>query len=192
MKVDVERFICKNLLQEFKFMKSFVKIAMDVWWNNWGKENVHTKKNSEQHIQRFHFFNILLCNWHVKIRNNSFNVDFHRRFSNLDNFVFSTFLRLYIYIYRQREREREREKREGGERNRSNPNPTNPANHYMINRIGSSKMFWLEIWNNFHWRKKSVNQFMNVFLHYFHNCLMKNFALCLGVLNMQTASSVRG
>ena len=34
MKVDVERFGCNNLLQDFKFMKNVVKIAMDVWWNN--------------------------------------------------------------------------------------------------------------------------------------------------------------
>ena len=30
MKVDVERFCCNNLLPGFKFMKSVVKIAMDV------------------------------------------------------------------------------------------------------------------------------------------------------------------
>ena len=30
MKVDVEHFGCNNLLQNFKFMKNFVKIAMNV------------------------------------------------------------------------------------------------------------------------------------------------------------------
>ena len=30
MKVDVERFGCNNLFQDFKFMKSDVKIAMGV------------------------------------------------------------------------------------------------------------------------------------------------------------------
>ena len=40
MKVDVERFGCKNLLQDFKFMK-IVRMAMDVWWNNRKKESVH-------------------------------------------------------------------------------------------------------------------------------------------------------
>ena len=34
MKVDVERLGYNNLRQDFKFMKSVVKIAMDVWWNN--------------------------------------------------------------------------------------------------------------------------------------------------------------
>ena len=31
MKVDVEHFGCKNLLQDFKFMKIVVKVAMAVW-----------------------------------------------------------------------------------------------------------------------------------------------------------------
>ena len=30
LKVDVECFSCNNLLQEFKFMKNIVKVAMDV------------------------------------------------------------------------------------------------------------------------------------------------------------------
>ena len=30
MKVDVERFGCNNLLQDFKFMKSVVKIVMNI------------------------------------------------------------------------------------------------------------------------------------------------------------------
>ena len=30
MKVDIEHFGCNNLLQELKFMKNVVKIAMDV------------------------------------------------------------------------------------------------------------------------------------------------------------------
>ena len=30
LKVDVKRFSCNNLLQDFKFMKNVVKIAMDV------------------------------------------------------------------------------------------------------------------------------------------------------------------
>ena len=32
MKVDVERFGCNNLFQDFKVMKNDVKIAMNVWW----------------------------------------------------------------------------------------------------------------------------------------------------------------
>ena len=44
MKVDVERFGCNNLLQDF--MKNDVKIAMDVWWNNRRKESVNKKKDS--------------------------------------------------------------------------------------------------------------------------------------------------
>ena len=34
MKVDVERFGCNNFLQDFKFMKNVVKIAINIWWNN--------------------------------------------------------------------------------------------------------------------------------------------------------------
>ena len=30
MNVEVERFSCNNLLQGFKFMKNFVKIAMNI------------------------------------------------------------------------------------------------------------------------------------------------------------------
>ena len=46
MKVDVERFGCNNLLQDVKYMKSVVKIAMDIWWNGRKKENVYKKKYS--------------------------------------------------------------------------------------------------------------------------------------------------
>ena len=41
MKVDVEHFDYNNLLQDFKFMKSVVKIAMDIWWNNRRKESAY-------------------------------------------------------------------------------------------------------------------------------------------------------
>ena len=40
MKVNIEHFSYNNLLQDFKFMKSLVKIAMDVWWNS-RKESVY-------------------------------------------------------------------------------------------------------------------------------------------------------
>ena len=40
MKVDIKSFGYKNLFQDSKFMKNVVKIAMDVWWNNWIKESV--------------------------------------------------------------------------------------------------------------------------------------------------------
>ena len=40
MRVDVERFSCIKFLQEFESMKSVIKIAMDVWWNNRRKESV--------------------------------------------------------------------------------------------------------------------------------------------------------
>ena len=43
MKVDIERFDCNNLLQDFKFMKN-VKIAMDV---SRRKEIVYKKKDSQ-------------------------------------------------------------------------------------------------------------------------------------------------
>ena len=46
MKVDVERFGYNNLLQDLKFMKSVVKIAMDVWWNNERKDSVYEMKDS--------------------------------------------------------------------------------------------------------------------------------------------------
>ena len=46
MKVDVKRFGCNNLLENFKLMKSVAKIAMDVWWNNRRKESVYEKKDS--------------------------------------------------------------------------------------------------------------------------------------------------
>ena len=45
MEVDLEHFGCYNLLQNFKFMKNSVKIAMNVWWNNWRKESVYEKKD---------------------------------------------------------------------------------------------------------------------------------------------------
>ena len=47
MKVDVERFGCNSLLQDSKFMKNVVKIAINVWWNNWRKESVYKKKDSK-------------------------------------------------------------------------------------------------------------------------------------------------
>ena len=46
MKVDIERFSYNNLLQDFKFMKNVVKIAMDIWWNNRRKESVYKKIDS--------------------------------------------------------------------------------------------------------------------------------------------------
>ena len=56
MKVDVEHFGCNNLFQGFKFMKTVVKIAMDVWWNNRRNESVYKKKDSKQHILFSTFF----------------------------------------------------------------------------------------------------------------------------------------
>ena len=41
MKVDVKRLGYYNLLQDFKFVKSVVKIAMDAWWKSWRKESVY-------------------------------------------------------------------------------------------------------------------------------------------------------
>ena len=43
--VDVKCFDF-NILHDFKFMKSVVKIAMDVWWNKRRKENEYKKKDS--------------------------------------------------------------------------------------------------------------------------------------------------
>ena len=34
MKVYIEGFCYKNLLQDFKFMKSVFKIAMEICWNS--------------------------------------------------------------------------------------------------------------------------------------------------------------
>ena len=44
MKIDVKCFGRNNLLQDFKFTKSVVKIEIDVWWNKRRKENVYKKK----------------------------------------------------------------------------------------------------------------------------------------------------
>ena len=57
-KIDVERFSCNNLLQDFKFMKN-VKIAMDLWWNNRRKESLMTAYSA------FLFLKILLRCCHV-------------------------------------------------------------------------------------------------------------------------------
>ena len=46
MKVDVERFVCKNLFQGFIVMKSVVEIAMDIWWKNRRIENMYKKSDS--------------------------------------------------------------------------------------------------------------------------------------------------
>ena len=35
MKVDIEGFGYNNLHQDFRFMKSVAKIAMDIWWNSY-------------------------------------------------------------------------------------------------------------------------------------------------------------
>ena len=53
MKVNDEYFGYNNLLQDFKFMKSVVKIAMDVWWNSRRKESVYKK---ERFISVYFFF----------------------------------------------------------------------------------------------------------------------------------------
>ena len=50
MQVDVERFGYYNLLQDFKFVKSVVKIAMDVSWKSSRKESGYKKKDSQQYI----------------------------------------------------------------------------------------------------------------------------------------------
>ena len=70
MKVEVERFSYNNFLQDFKFKKIVVKIAMDVWLNSWRKE----KKN----IYRY-FTNTFLEFKVLKkvIITEMFNVDFH-------------------------------------------------------------------------------------------------------------------
>ena len=44
--IKVEHFSYDNILQDFKFMKSIVKIVMDVWWNSKWKESVDKKKDS--------------------------------------------------------------------------------------------------------------------------------------------------
>ena len=45
MRLDVECFGYDKLLQDFKFMKSVVKIAMDIWWNR-RKESEYKKTDS--------------------------------------------------------------------------------------------------------------------------------------------------
>ena len=47
MKVDVKCFGFNNLLQDFKFMKSVVQIAMDVWRNTRRKESVYKERKSD-------------------------------------------------------------------------------------------------------------------------------------------------
>ena len=54
MKVDFEGFSCNNILPDFKFLRSVVWIAMDVWWNDRRKENVYKKKDSSEYIFSFH------------------------------------------------------------------------------------------------------------------------------------------
>ena len=44
IEVDVQCFGNNNLLQDFKFMKSVVKIVIVVWWNSRRKESVYKKK----------------------------------------------------------------------------------------------------------------------------------------------------
>ena len=34
MKINIEHFNYNNLFQDFKFMQSVVKTAMDIWWNS--------------------------------------------------------------------------------------------------------------------------------------------------------------
>ena len=47
IKDDVEHFGYINLLLDFKFIKSVIKVAMDVWWNSRRKESVYKKKDSK-------------------------------------------------------------------------------------------------------------------------------------------------
>ena len=42
----IKHFGCNNLLQDFKFMKNVIQIAMHTWWNNRRKESVYKKKDS--------------------------------------------------------------------------------------------------------------------------------------------------
>ena len=65
MKVDVERFRCNNLLQDFRFMKKVIKTAMDVWWNNRRKESEYKDERFITVYSVFLFLKILLRCCHV-------------------------------------------------------------------------------------------------------------------------------
>ena len=64
MKVDAERFGYNNLLQNFRLMKSVVKIAIDVWWNIRRKDSDYKKKFLTAY-STFLFLKILLHCCHV-------------------------------------------------------------------------------------------------------------------------------
>ena len=69
-KVDVERFGINNLLQDFKFMKNVVKIAIDVWWNNRRIETLYKKRKFHKKDSFFFihtFFPLLFYQTYVVI-----------------------------------------------------------------------------------------------------------------------------
>ena len=44
--MNVEHLSSNNFLRDFRFMKTVVKIVIDVWWNNIRNESVYEKKDS--------------------------------------------------------------------------------------------------------------------------------------------------
>ena len=104
MKVNVECFGYKNLLQDLKFMQSFVKIVVDVWW----KEIFITVFSAFCYKSFFspailsniyHYFNNSFNVLNNVIITKTFNVDFHYKFNKFGSFCFFYFSLLYIYIY---------------------------------------------------------------------------------------------
>ena len=82
MKVNIEHFDCKNLFQDFRFMKN-IKIAMTVWWNNRRKEVCIKRKICNSIFSVLIFLNIFRCchvDWCLKF------VGFLRGIMEDDNF----------------------------------------------------------------------------------------------------------
>ena len=104
MKIDVEHLCCNNLLQDFKFMKNPVKIAIDVWWNNRRKESVY------KHPSLLTVFFINLKSWRrllqpkhststLLINSTNFGVFCFFNFTSYSLFYFLISFLIYIYIY---------------------------------------------------------------------------------------------
>ena len=87
MKVNIEQFSRNKLLQDFKFMKSVVKTAMEVWGDNGRKENVYKKRLITAHSTSL-VLKILLCCW---------NMDRCLKFIKF--WIIWIFQLFYIYIY---------------------------------------------------------------------------------------------
>ena len=96
MKLDVKRIGYNNLLQNFKFKKSVVEIAMDVGWNSRKKKNTFHKSKVLKKVITTETFNVEFYNDFIKFWITLFFSTFFYTHTHTHTDIY---IYIYIYIY---------------------------------------------------------------------------------------------